>query len=130
MFFWLWSILINQFSIFSKISWILINCNQNCLKEFRHVVKSCKINQSSDIPDPHKVISRTCETHLAVKNDNFTKFLPKMRDSNSIISTLHCEAQQPKCHTEFFSSNQFQSRFFSKTLIWWKICVKTGSKIP
>ena len=60
-FWWIWSIS-KQFSL---ILWILINFNQNVSKEFHRVVKSCEINQSGD--KSHRVTSRTCETHLAVK---------------------------------------------------------------
>ena len=61
--------ILNEFSsFFHKFHPFLSIANQDCLKEFHHVVKSCKINQSSDIP--HKVTSRTCETHLAVKKQS------------------------------------------------------------
>ena len=62
------------------------------------------------------------------KSVTFTKFSRKMCETKS---QQHClpkhsvEKREIHCHANFFPSNQFIAKFFSKTLIWRNFCEKT-----
>ena len=56
----------------------------------------------------------------------FHEILAKMREGKLLKFPHHSvEKRKIHCHTYYFSSNHFRVKFFSKTLIWRKICEKT-----